>query len=91
MAKLAANNELVTAYLKLLNDNWKLYDDIENHKVTFDTYTERMLMIHRVSETYLYAELWLAQHGWPYQQLAYDKATKTYSLPEQGEHANDER
>ena len=88
--KPATKEELAT-HLDLLNVNWQRYDDIERGILKFDSYTEKVLASNRANESYMYAELWLAEHGYPHWRLIYNKATKTYSLPEQGEHANDER
>ena len=88
--KPATREELAT-HLEMLNEHWKLFGDIEDGRLTFGSYAEKMLAKQRAEQTYLYAELWLAEHGYKWHELVYDKATKSYSLPEQGEHANDER
>lgn len=84
-----ANKALIAAHLRLLNENWKRYDDIENGLILFETPLQEGMAKSRANESYLYAELWLAEHGYRWQNLIYNRATKTYSLPEQGE-ADDE-
>lgn len=69
-------------YLQMLNEHWQRFDKIERGQIVFLSKLER-LAAQRLAETsYSYAELKLAELGWRWDQLEYNRETKTYSFPE---------
>lgn len=68
-------------YLNMLNENWKKYDDLERGKTNLER-GELRAALKSAGTKYEYAELRLAELGWRYDQLHYDKETKAYSFPE---------
>lgn len=77
-------NAKLIHYLNMLNENWKLYDDLVrgNTNLYRGQYQDAL---HAAEVKYTYAELKLAELGWRWDKLAYDKETKTYSFPAQHE------
>lgn len=68
-------------YLNMLNEHWKRYDDLECGRTNLTMGALRAAQ--RDAEVkYAYAELMLAEMGWRWDQLHYDKTTHTYSFPE---------
>lgn len=72
----------VDQHLASLNANWKRYDDIMKNRVSFDSPRERGQAARLARESYMHEELWLAQQGYPWHLLPYDKPSRTFSLPE---------
>lgn len=68
-------------YLQMLNENWKRYDDLERGKTDLTMGALRAAQ-RKAEVSYAYAELMLAELGWRWDQLHYNKTTHTYSFPE---------
>ena len=73
--------EEIERHLTLLNANWQRYGAIENHQVVFYEYFARADALDVASDIYSREEAWLEAHGYPWDCLLYDSATKTFSLP----------
>lgn len=80
-----ASSEEINQHLGILNANWLRYNDILANRITFDSSRERGQAAQLARQTYAYEELWLAQHGYPWHLLAYNKESRTYSLPDECE------
>jgi len=71
-------------YLNMLNEHWKIFDDLERGK-THLLRGELREAKRSAATKYEYAELKLAELGWRWDQLVYDQEAKTYSFPEKPE------
>ncbi len=68
-------------YLEELNTHWKRYGEIEDGEIVFNNPLTMSRERKLARESYAYAELWLAQHGYRWNELNYDQETRTYSFP----------
>lgn len=68
-------------YLNMLNENWKRYDELERGNTDL-AMGERRKAMKSAGTKYEYAELRLAELGWRWDDLDYNRETKQYSFPE---------
>lgn len=68
-------------YLQMLNEHWKAFDDLERGHSSLQRGQLREAK-RSAAIKYEYAELKLAELGWRWDQLVYDRETKTYAFPE---------
>ena len=72
--------EQLDYYLNMLNEHWKRFDDLERGNTDL-TMGALRAALREAEIKYAYAELRLAEYGYRWDQLVYDKETKTYSFP----------
>lgn len=78
----SSNTQLkVFFYLGELNTYWKRYDQLFRCETSLIGEVRESEM-HKANIHYMHAELRLAELGYHWVRLKYDKETKTYSLPE---------
>lgn len=69
-------DEEIREQLAKLNTTWQAYDVTEWHSDE--------TALDALNEVWKQACAWLAAHGYPWETLAYDFATSTFSLPADG-------